>query len=70
MKFFSSSLHWSGLAVAVIVVVVTMSLVAGLVEASNGCPNAESYCIPHCREIGRSGGYCGGVLFMTCYCIP
>ncbi|KAH7028724.1 hypothetical protein BKA57DRAFT_479256 [Linnemannia elongata] len=66
----SSLPHWSSLAVAVVVVVATMTLVAEPVAASNGCPNAKGYCIPHCHDIGRSGGYCGGFLFMTCYCIP
>ena len=70
MRFFSSALHYSGLAVAVVVVVAIMSLVAEPVEASDGCPNVEPYCIPHYHEIGRSGGYCGGLLFLTRYCIP
>lgn len=33
-----------------------------------GCPESESSCIKHCKNIGYKSGYCGGFLWMTCYC--
>jgi len=34
-----------------------------------GCPDSDA-CDRHCRnDLGRKGGYCGGFLWHTCYCV-
>lgn len=43
--------------------------VAILTPQGFGCPGNEYACDEHCRSLGRRGGYCGGFLWHTCYCI-
>src|SRR5262249_44352005 len=33
-----------------------------------GCPFDQNKCSHHCKDVGRSGGYCGGTLKFTCIC--
>ncbi|KAF9931690.1 hypothetical protein FBU30_009751 [Linnemannia zychae] len=50
-----------------VVAVVAISVLATPADAGFGCPDSQA-CSNYCRTINRNGGYCGGVLWHTCYC--
>lgn len=37
-------------------------------EADGGCPSSAS-CDRVCRSYGCRSGYCGGFMWMTCWCV-